>query len=207
MQPHVLAKIFDPYFTTKEKGKGTGLGLAVVHGIVRNLKGMIQVESSPGKGSMFRIWFPAIQAHNIQDSKEKQQAHGGREHVLLVDDEVDVVAMCKQMLERLGYRVTDCTSSESALELFRSNPSVYDVVITDMAMPKMTGDRLASAMMKIRPDLPVILCTGYSEKLNEEAAQLIGIQRYLIKPVSRNQLTSAIREVLDGKGSKVKGER
>ena len=195
-----INRIFDPYYTTKEKGKGTGLGLAVVHGIVKSYGGDIGVYSEPGKGTTFSVYLPVIKF-----GVEKEEIAviapvlTGSERILIVDDEQTIVRMEKQMLERLGYDVTERTSSVEALEAFRDSPDKFDLVITDMTMPNMTGIQLSQKLLEIRPDIPIIICTGFSEKINEEKAKAIGIQGYAMKPVVKSELAKKIRAVLDSK--------
>ncbi len=199
MEPAVMERIFEPYYTTKEPGKGTGLGLSVIHGIVKNHGGDVTVTSKPGDGTTFCVYLPAI------DGVEEEENHlqtfnellGGNEHVLLVDDETVIIEMEQQMLERLGYRVTARTNSQDALKVFAAAPDQFDLVITDMTMPVMTGDRLARKLLEIRSDIPIILCTGYNEGISEEKALSIGIRKYVMKPLVKNELASAIRAVLD----------
>jgi len=198
MKPEVLEKIFDPYFTTKEKGKGTGLGLAVVHGILNRHRAAITVEATPGKGSTFHVYFPRIkQAVTPAETGAAEPLPCGNECVLIIDDEEDLVNVQTQMLAHLGYEVVSQTSSIEVLELFQSQPDRFDLVITDMTMPKMTGDKLSQEILKIRPDLPIILCTGYSEHISEEQAKKIGIKEYCLKPVGMRDLARTMRKVLD----------
>ncbi|MEA3417313.1 MAG: response regulator, partial [Thermodesulfobacteriota bacterium] len=198
MNQSVIDRIFDPYYTTKEEGKGTGLGLAVAHGIVKSHGGHISVYSEPGKGSEFKIVLPVIKKQKESTKIETDTPiQKGDERILLVDDEDIIVQMKKQMLERLGYHVTARTSSADALEAFRANPDTFDLVITDMTMPNMTGEQLAGEIMKIRFDIPVILCTGFSERMSEEKAKSLGIKGYLMKPVVMKDLSNTIRKVLD----------
>ena len=198
MEQSVIDRIFDPYFTTKEKGKGTGLGLAVVDGIVKSHGGHISVYSEPGKGTEFKVFLPVIKTkeeeHQVETDTPIQK---GNERILLVDDQDMVAQMEKQMLERLGYHVTVRTSSTDALEAFRTQPDKFDVVITDMTMPNMTGDKLAAELIKIRPAIPVILCTGFSEMMSKEKTAALGIKGFLMKPVVMKDLSSIIRKVLD----------
>ncbi|NNK85612.1 MAG: response regulator, partial [Desulfobacterales bacterium] len=199
MEQVVIDRIFDPYFTTKEEGKGTGLGLAVVHGIVKSHGGQIIVYSEPGKGSQFKICLPMIQKHKEPAKAEiDMPIQKGDERILLVDDQDLIAQMEKQMLERLGYQVTARNSSIDALEAFRAQPDKFDLVITDLTMPNMTGDNLARELIKICPDIPVILCTGFSELISKEKAESLGIQKLLMKPVALKDLSTAIREVLNG---------
>lgn len=196
MTPAIMSKIFDPFFTTKEKGKGTGMGLSVVYGIVTSMNGAIRVNSEPGIGTEFHIYLPVV--GNLSEKKRspiKEPSPGGSERILLVDDEAVIIAMEKQILERLGYNVVSCAGSIEALEVFRSGPDQYDLVITDMSMPIMSGDKLAAELLKIRPDIPIMLCTGFSEKLNEEKAKLLGIKGFLMKPIVIKDLAKKIREL------------
>ncbi|MCL7487768.1 MAG: PAS domain S-box protein [Desulfobulbaceae bacterium] len=199
MNKETLARIFEPYFTTKAQGEGTGMGLSVVHGIIKSHGGNITVYSEPGRGSTFRVYLPIMEG---AESKEEESPTGplpsGAERILLVDDEKSVAKVEKDMLENLGYTVTISTSAPEALEHFRGQPDSYDLVITDMTMPKMTGDRLATEIMAIRPDIPVILCTGFSELINKEDALKIGIRRFVTKPIIITKFAKLLREVLDG---------
>jgi PAS domain S-box-containing protein len=193
-----MDRIFEPYFSTKEKDKGTGLGLAMVHGIVKSYGGNIRVYSEPGKGSAFHIYLPVIQTQvERKEFDHASPVEGGTERILLVDDEVQIVRMEQQMLERLGYHVTVRTSSIEALEAFRAVPDKFDLVITDMTMPNMTGVELAKKIIEIRPDIPMIICTGFSEKISEHKAITMGIRGYVMKPVVKRELAKKIREVLD----------
>ncbi|MFH1350835.1 MAG: CHASE2 domain-containing protein [Pseudomonadota bacterium] len=200
MRPEIVRKIFDPYFTTKSKGEGTGLGLAVVHGIVKSQGGAITVHSEPGKGARFEIFFPRIDRKIDQEQKEKDPLPTGNEHILLIDDEEILVEIGKEILEQLGYEVTPKRNSLAALEAFRENPGKFDLVITDMTMPLMTGEMLAKELMKIRPDIPIILCTGFSERITEKKAKAIGIREFVMKPLVMRDLAKTIRKILDEKG-------
>jgi signal transduction histidine kinase/ActR/RegA family two-component response regulator len=198
MEPMVLERIFEPYYTTKEPGKGTGLGLSVIHGIVKNHGGFITVESSPGRGSVFHVYLPTIEDAEIEAAQDLHPVEtNGNEHILLVDDEPQIADMGKQLLERMGYRVTARTSSAAALETFAEHPAAFDLVITDMTMPLMTGDRLARRLWEIRPGIPVILCTGYNELITEDKAVAMGIRKFLLKPVDKDELATAVRASLD----------
>jgi CheY-like chemotaxis protein/anti-sigma regulatory factor (Ser/Thr protein kinase) len=199
MSEATMAKIFDPYFTTKEKGVGTGLGLAVVHGIVQKHGGAVTVRSELGKGSMFGLYFPAIGKEALTETQTKEELPTGHEHILLIDDEQVLVDMGREMLEYLGYSVETRTSSVDALELFIAAPSRFDLVITDMTMPNMTGDKLAVELMRIRADIPIIICTGYSERMLEERVKTAGIRAFVMKPVLMAKLARAVREALDQK--------
>lgn len=197
MSRATLDRIFEPYFTTKQVGEGTGLGLAVVHGIVKSLKGATQVESETGKGSTFNVFLPKIKRKPQTEIEEKEVLLTGHERILFVDDEQPLTKIGKRMLESLGYEVDAKNSSFEALQVFRDNPNRYDLVITDMTMPGMTGDKLASRILKIRPDIPVILCTGYSELINEDRAKEIGIRELVMKPVLIHEMAKTIRLLLD----------
>ena len=197
MSAEVREKIFDPFFTTKGKEEGTGLGLAVVHGIVKSCGGFITVSSEEGKGSIFNVFLPVIDSQAKPQTKFKGPLPSGSERVLFVDDEKLLVDIGKQMLERYGYRVTPRTSSVEALELFKAKPDEFDLVITDMTMPNMNGLELASEMIKLRPELPIILCTGFSETTTQAGAEAAGIKAFMLKPISRNDLICIARKVLD----------
>jgi PAS domain S-box-containing protein len=199
MAPDVVEKIFEPYFTTKERGVGTGLGLAVVHGIVQNHGGSIQVESDHGKGTTFHVFLPKLDIDTAEKIEHREPIPTGNERILFIDDEAPIVDVGKQMLERLGYEVITRTSSIEALELFRSQQDQFDVVITDMTMPNMTGVELSKKMINIRPDIPVILCTGFSEQITEEKATGLGIQGYVMKPIIMSEIAHKIRKILDEK--------
>lgn len=194
--PDTLEKIFDPYFTTKKKGEGTGLGLAVVQGIVKSHKGAVAVESEVGKGSKFHVYLPAINRKLATDEEISAPLPMGHERILFVDDEQPLAEIAKQMLQRLGYAVSTRTSSIEALELFRADPNRFDLVITDIVMPNMTGEKLAEKIMGIRSDIPVILCTGYSEKITRRDASEMGVQSFLMKPLVMRDLANTVRQAL-----------
>ncbi len=198
MASNILEKIFDPYFTTKGKGKGTGMGLSVVHGIVKDHSGHIFVDSAPGKGTIFQVFFPllAVGAGEIK-AAAVETAPTGSEHILLVDDEPQIIKMLSQMLAYLGYRVTSCTGSLEALEIFRNTPDQFDLLITDLTMPEMTGEKLAQKVKGIKPELPVILCTGFSESMTKEKADAMGINALIFKPVVKNEMAKTIRAVIE----------
>ncbi len=190
-------RIFDPYFTTKEKGIGTGLGLAVVSGIVKKSNGTIQVESPPGHGAVFNIYLPRVELASAKQEKHKVLPNGGSESILFVDDEKMLVDIGEKILRRLGYDVVTRTSPIEALELFKANPKRFDLVISDQTMPGMRGDVLASELMKINPAIPVILCTGYSQQLDHARAAKKGIRALVMKPLLIDEIDRAIRSVLD----------
>ncbi|MFZ0614601.1 MAG: response regulator [Desulfobacterales bacterium] len=197
IEPQILARIFDPYFTTKEKGEGTGLGLSVVHGIIRTLKGSITVDSPPGGGAAFHVCLPCITGGDEPALIHRQAAPTGTERILLADDEDVLTAMGKQMLEHLGYRVTVRTDSLEALKTFRSHPRDFDLIISDKTMPRMTGFELAERIKTIRPDIPIILCTGYCDEFEIERAAALGISRLIVKPLGMSELAEAVRSALD----------
>jgi CheY-like chemotaxis protein len=199
ISPDVMEKIFDPFFTTKEKGKGTGLGLSVVHGIVRNCGGDIFVYSELGKGATFNIYLPVIEGRFQLEESVERPLPTGTERILFIDDEPVIMEMGRQILESLGYNVIARNSSIEALELFKEKKGSFDLVITDMTMPHMTGERLAENLMQIRPDIPVILCTGFSSMIDEQKALGMGIRAFVSKPVLKRELAKTIRKVLDEK--------
>ncbi|MGD9351179.1 MAG: PAS domain S-box protein, partial [Desulfobacterales bacterium] len=194
--PEALPQIFNPYFTTKEKGEGTGLGLAVVQGIIKSLNGAITVDSEVGKGSTFHVYLPTIKRELAKEEEMPKPLPMGYERILFVDDEQPLVEIGKQMLERLGYKVDTRTSSIEALNLFKADPNRFDLVITDIVMPNMTGDKLADEMMGIRPDIPIVLCTGYSEKFTRQQASEMGINTFLMKPLVMQDLAGTVRQAL-----------
>jgi CheY-like chemotaxis protein len=193
---NVIGRIFEPFFTTKEVGRGTGMGLAMVHGIVKSCKGDIKVYSEPGKGSVFHIVLPRAQAEKIEGHIAAREAPQGSESVLLVDDEAVLLDVGEKILGSLGYRVTAICSAVEACELFSSNPAAFDVVITDQTMPQLTGYELAQRLMQVRSDIPVILCTGYSDLVTAESALAGGIKAFVIKPLDRLAIAETIRAVL-----------
>ncbi|MBN2184927.1 MAG: PAS domain S-box protein [Candidatus Krumholzibacteriota bacterium] len=191
-----IESIFEPYFTTKQPGEGTGMGLAVVHGIVEECGGQIMVESEPGKGTTFKVLLPATDKTTEAGKYEREKIPAGTERILVVDDTAAVAKVTKKSLERLGYKVSTRISSTDALELFREKPDKFDLVITDQVMPNMSGEKLASELMRIRKDIPVILCTGYGSRYSEKAALKIGIKSVVYKPVITADLARTIRKVL-----------
>ena len=195
--PETINSIFEPYFTTKDPGEGTGMGLAMVQGVVESYGGKIAVDSHLGKGTTFTIHLPITKKQSAQSAYIPEELPTGTERILFIDDEAPIAKMGSQILERLGYSVTTRASSTEALELFQTKPEDFDLVVTDMTMPYLTGDKLAIAMMKIRPDIPVILCTGYSKKISDETASEIGIKAFAYKPVVKADLAITVRKVLD----------
>jgi CheY-like chemotaxis protein len=198
IEPELMGKIFDPFFTTKPVNEGTGMGLSVVHGIVLNHKGDITVRSEPGKGSTFTVLLPRLE-HETETESETIDGSlpTGNERVMFVDDEDPMVKAGEQMLKQLGYQVEVKTSAVEALAGFRDQPDRYDLVMTDMTMPNMTGDNLAKAMMRVRPDIPVIICTGFSHQIDYEKALDMGIRAFVMKPFVIKDIAETIRNVLD----------
>ena len=200
MDSALMKRVFDPYFTTKGVGEGTGMGLAMVHGIAKDHGGDIRVNSRMGEGTSFHFYLPVIETTPVKvKNLASGQARRGNERILFVDDEEMIVSLAQQTLEQLGYHVTSHTSSMAALEAFKAKPDNYDLVITDMTMPKMTGAQLTAELREIRPDIPVILCTGYSETINEEKIEIMGISAYIEKPILRNKMAEVIQRVFDDK--------
>ncbi len=192
-----LEHIFDPFFTTKEVGKGTGMGLSVVHGIVKEHNGSIMVQSETGKGTAFHVLFPVIESSVKPELDSKEPLLKGSERILFVDDEESLVLAAKKNLEDMGYEVVTKRSPVKALEMFKEQPDEFDLVITDMAMPDLPGDRFAAEIMKIRRDVPVIACTGYSDRMDGELAEEMGIRAYIMKPYLASELATIIRLALD----------
>jgi len=206
--PAVMERMFDPYYTTKEQGKGTGLGLSVVHGIVKSHGGDICVESTPGKGARFQVYLPLVREDiETEVFQPDTVIANGTERILVVDDEEQILAMVKQMLSRFGYHVETCNSSREALNLFRFNPHKFDLIITDMTMPKMTGFELSKKIKSIKPLIPIILCTGFSEGITKEELKTAGIDGLIMKPVVRKDLVKMIRDILDNNDLDVSGTR
>jgi PAS domain S-box-containing protein len=199
MSASLMEHIFDPFFTTKEKGKGTGMGLSVVHGIVKSHNGTIHAYSEPGEGSVFKVYLPIIEKQLEQKINAERPIPTGTEHILFVDDEESLIDMGKQLLVSLGYTVTSRINSLEAFELFKARPDAFDLVITDLTMPNMTGDELAEQLFAIRSDIPVILCTGFSARITEEKAKNMGIKAFILKPLIRKDIAETIRKVLNHK--------
>ena len=197
MDRDTMAKIFDPFFTTKARGEGTGLGLAVVHGIVTKLGGQITVASEPDKGTVFQLYFPVVNIEEPVNQEDSAQVRGGKERILVVDDEAELAEMVQRMLADIGYDAIAFTDSVEALHEFIGNADGYDLVITDMTMPLITGAELARRILAVKPGLPIILCTGFSEIMDEKKAKEMGIREYIMKPVIKSELTKIVRTVLD----------
>ena len=197
IEPSILNSIFEPYFTTKKIGEGTGMGLAMVKGIVETYGGAIQVESIPLKSTIFTVYLPKTTSRGDSISHEKKHLPTGSEHILLIDDEPPIARMGTQLLESLGYSVTARTSSFEALELFREKSESFDIVITDMTMPQMTGAELASQLIELQPDIPVILCSGYSDQISADEASRIGVKEFVYKPFTKAELSEKIQLVLE----------
>jgi PAS domain S-box-containing protein len=197
MDAGVLKRIFDPFYTTKETGRGTGMGLAVVHGIVKSHGGTISVTSKPGKGTCFDLRFPLVNLPLTLGADLAEDLPRGTESILLVDDEIFLADLGKEMLEQLGYRVDARSCSVEALAALHANKGRYDLLITDMTMPDLTGDELTARALKLFPDLPVIICTGYSERIDKTRAAALGAHEFLLKPLSLHQLATTVRELLD----------
>jgi len=201
--PEIINRIFDPFFTTKKQGEGTGMGLAVVHGIIKRYHGTIDVESEPGRGTTFKIYFPQVavapadQGKPVNESAPMAAISPGNCKVLFVDDDGMIVELAQTALESFGFSVAPFYDSIKALNAFEENPRAYDIVITDQTMPNLTGISLARRMLQIRPDLPIILCTGYSEIVSAEMAKAMGIREYILKPVDFSHLSTLLLSHLD----------
>lgn len=199
MSRETMSRIFEPYFTTKAEGEGTGLGLSVIHGIVQSHGGAITVYSEPGEGSEFHIYLPLIE----ESAGERQRSvpkslPTGNERILFVDDELALADLGKLMLAKLGYSVVAETDSERALDLFRSDPEAFDAVVTDLTMPKLRGDNLAKELLQIRPDLPIIIATGFGNSAIRQGVMEVGVKILVGKPLSIEELAQNVRMALDG---------
>lgn len=199
MDQVVMNRIFEPFFTTKPVGKGTGMGLSVVHGIVQSYHGGITVDSEPGKGAVFDVFLPVIEDKPKIEVRTTKSVPTGEERILFVDDEVEIVESAREILEDLGYQVESENSPVEALRMFREQPDRFSLVITDMTMPRMTGERLARELLRIRSDIPIIMCTGYGELINGERAKEAGIKEIIMKPARISNIAEAIRRALDKK--------
>jgi len=199
ISPEILDKIFDPYFTTKSIGKGTGLGLSIVHGVMKSYGGFVSVSSDLDVGTVVDVFFPIAQGNSLPHDSAAEPIPLGTEHVLFVDDEELLTTVSESMLTKLGYKVTVCNDSREALELFERHPELFDIVITDQTMPVMTGSELARRMIEIRPDIPIILCTGYSSIMSMEKAKVIGIREFALKPMLVKEISVLIRKALQAR--------
>jgi len=195
--PEIVERIFDPYFSTRDPEQGTGMGLAVVHGIVKSTGGSIVVDSAPGEGTAIHVFFPRMRSTVTPEARVLSPFPTGNEQILFVDDEKALVDIGVQLLEHLGYRVVARTSSIEALEAFRSQPEKFDLVMSDQTMPNMTGEMLAKELIRIRPDIPIVLCTGYSDLISEDKAKILGIKKLIMKPILMREMSEAIRQILD----------
>ena len=193
----IMDKIFDPFFTTKKLGEGTGLGLSVVHGIVKQHDGYIIAESEPGKGSTFTVYFPQITGEHEAVALHDDEIPTGSERILFVDDEGALVEMGEDILAELGYEVTSRMNGREALELLKLDPSRFDLVITDQTMPEMTGVELAKEVLGLRPGMPIIMCTGFSYVVDADKAMAAGIKAFAMKPLTKREIARTIRKVLD----------
>jgi signal transduction histidine kinase/ActR/RegA family two-component response regulator len=205
MDKEVKRRIFEPFFTTKSAGEGTGLGLSVVYGIIKSHGGGITVDSEPGKGSVFTVYLPTAETAVAAPGESEAPFAGGDEHIMVVDDDPILAETMREMLRRLGYQVTVILESMAALRQFGERPAAYDLVILDQTMPLMTGKALAGEMLALRPDLPIILCTGYSEEVSAESARAMGVQGFLMKPFTMREGATAVRKLLDRKKNAAPG--
>lgn len=203
--PEIKDKIFEPYFTTKEKGRGTGLGLATTYSIINSYGGTITVYSEVGKGTVFNLYFPVVDSEIKKEVKIETLIKKGHENILFVDDDSSIAELGKRTLEFYGYKVTCCISPLEALELVKKDASAFDLMVTDMTMPGLTGEQLINSVFEIRPDMPIILCTGYSELMNDVKAANLGIKKFIRKPIPPKKLALEIREILDEKKSSTNG--
>jgi CheY-like chemotaxis protein len=196
MEEAVLARLFEPFYTTKSAGDGTGMGLAVVHGIVTSHGGAIAVDSTPGQGATFTIYLPQIEVAGTEELQLETPVPQGKGQILFIDDDETLARLGQRMLERLGYDVVAITSSIEALETFRRTPEAFDLIVTDQTMPQMTGEVLARELRQIRSDMPIILCTGFSHVIDADKAAAQGIDAFLLKPLIAKDLGLAIQQVL-----------
>lgn len=199
--PNILNQIFDPFFTTKKKGEGTGMGLSVVHGIVKSHHGIITADSNPGKGSTFTVYFPVVKKGAKPGNKTRKHFPTGTESILFIDDEPILAEIGKNMLERIGYEVIAKTNSVEALEMFKTEPGKFHLVITDLTMPQMAGEELAENLWRIRADIPIIICTGFNSRITADNFQEMGFKALMMKPISMEILAETVRKVLDEIGS------
>ena len=199
MDQVIMNRIFEPFFTTKPVGEGTGMGLSVVYGIIQGYHGGITVDSKPGKGTVFNVFLPVFEDKPKIETRTTKFVTTGKERILFVDDEVEIVESAREILNDLGYQVESENNPVEALRIFKEQPDRFSLVITDMTMPRMTGKRLAMELLRIRPDIPIIMCTGHSELITREQAREAGIKEVIMKPASISNVAEAIRGVLDKK--------
>lgn len=197
MPPEIRGRIFDPYFTTKEQGKGTGMGLSIVHGIIHNLGGAISCRSEMGVGTFFEVLLPTVAETEVPEDQNAETVPGGTERILFVDDEEALVQSTSTMLSRLGYRVTGMKNSHQALAAFAAAPEDFDLLITDQTMPQLTGTELAERVLTMRANFPILLCTGFSNRISPTKALDMGIKGFLNKPFGKRDIARAIRKILD----------
>jgi len=197
MAPDIMEKIFEPYFTTKKDGKGTGLGLSIVRRIAREHGGEITVESEINRGSVFHVFFPRIDSSDVLKNNLTETVPGGKERILFVDDEEEIVTLIKDGLGKLGYEIVSGRDGREALEIFQKSPEKFDLVITDYTMPDMKGIELAKKILSIRADIPLILCSGFDEIINNDEPASSGICRFIVKPYTVVTLAIDIRNILD----------
>jgi len=197
MDDEVLDRVFEPYYTTKDVGKGSGIGMAIVHGTVERHDGAILVDSKPGRGTTCTIFLPAHEGLFERENDERNSLPVGDEYILYVDDEPSIAILGKRLLESLGYTTESTTDPEKALDMVRNDPNKFDLLITDMTMPNMTGDQLVIETLKIRQDMPTIICTGYSATISKKEAADIGARSYIMKPINKSELATTVRKVLD----------
>ncbi len=201
MSPEVMDHIFDPYFTTKEKGEGTGFGLSIVHSIVQSHGGFVKVQSEPGRGSTFSVYFPVIEgpAKNATETPKTVSIPGGNEQILVVDDDDALADVGKSIFESLGYRVVAVTDPVEAFRIFKDNPNDFDLIFTDLAMPRMPGDELTTEVRSIRQDIPIIICSGLTQSLTADRVKELGINAVMNKPLLKKDMAMIVRKVLDSK--------
>jgi CheY-like chemotaxis protein len=193
----IRERVFDPFYSTKEVGKGSGMGLTVVHGIISSHEGGIRIRGNAAGGAAVECYFPSVDATPDKAPSRQAPLPGGKESILMIDDEPALADIGTQRLQKLGYTVRTCTDSVAALDLYRENPAAFDLVITDMAMPRMTGDRLIAEMIQISPGVKTIICTGYSDKIDPEKAGRIGAKAFIMKPIVNDTFARTVRNVLD----------
>ena len=197
IKKEIVNRIFDPFFPTKNVGEGTGMGLSVIHSIVERLGGKITVESKVGQGTTFRVFLPRLEKKEIRKQEAKSQLVNGKESILYIDDEEDLVRIAVERFGELGYHITGKTDSVEAMDLFQKKPDDIDLIITDQTMPGITGKELSKRVLEMRPQMPIILCSGYSETITRKEAKEIGIREFVFKPVSIFEMPRLVRKVLE----------